>query len=105
VDRILATSERAPVIIVMSDHGTGVGLDAEDAEASDLTERFSNFLGVYAPGRPDLLRDGLTPVNLLTRVINQYLGATLPETDDGTYAWGSGVLDVRPVAPVADWRR
>ena len=105
VDRILATSERAPVIIVMSDHGTGVGLDAGDAEASDLTERFSNFLGVYAPGRPDLLRDGLTPVNLLTRVINQYLGATLPETDDGTYAWGSGVLDVRPVAPVADWRR
>jgi hypothetical protein len=104
VDRILATSARAPVIIVMSDHGTGVGLDAGDAEASDLTERFSNFLAVYSPGRPEVYRDGLTPVNLLTRVLNGYFAAALQETGDGTYAWGDGVLDVRPVAPVAEWR-
>jgi hypothetical protein len=92
------------VIIVMSDHGTGVGLDAGDAEASDLTERFSNFLAVYSPGRPEVYRDGLTPVNLLTRVLNGYFGAALQETGDGTYAWDDGVLDVRPVAPVAEWR-
>jgi hypothetical protein len=103
VDRILATSRRDPVILVMSDHGTGVGLDPDDAAASDLEERFSNFLAVRTPGHPDVLRDGLTPVNLLARVLDAYAGAAIPETDDGTYAWRSGLLDTYPVAPVAEW--
>jgi hypothetical protein len=50
-----------------------------------------------------VLRDGLTPVNLLVRVLDAYVGGAIPETDDGTYAWRTGLLDTYPVAPVAEW--
>jgi hypothetical protein len=103
VDRILAVSERDPVVLVISDHGTGVGMDAEDATASDLEERFSNLLAIRTPGRPEVWRDGLTPVNLLNRVLAAYADGTTAETDDGTYAWESGLLDTYPVSPVVEW--
>ena len=103
VDEITSGSRRPAVIVVLSDHGTGLGMDADDYRNTDLVERFSNFLAVRAPGHPEVLDERLSPVNVFPRLLNAYFGTTFDETDDGTYAWGDGVLDTFPLSPVPAW--
>lgn len=102
VERLI---ERDPagVVIVMSDHGTDSGFDPTDPAGSDLDERSSNLLAIRSPGRPHLLPPGTTPINILPRVLNAYLGASLPIRSDTTWAYptGGSVLDAVPVDATA----
>ena len=77
VDEILSTADSPPVIIIFSDHGPGTGFDPSKPLESDLVERSSNILAVYSPGHSGLFASPTTPVNILPRVFNAYLG-----TDD-----------------------
>jgi hypothetical protein len=95
VDAVLANQSADTVIVVLSDHGTDTGFDGRDPFASDLDERSSNFLAVRTPGHPGLLPPGTTPINVLPRILNAYLGTELPLHADTTWAWNAGgsVLD------------
>ena len=103
VDRLLASAVRPTTIVVMSDHGTGVGLDPKDANKSDLAERFSNFLAIRTHDGQDLLATRLSPVNLFQRWFGAYLAIESAPTDDGTYAWNGSYLDAVRVHPVPEW--
>jgi hypothetical protein len=99
LDQMLASASRESVIVVFSDHGTETGFDSTNPLASDLNERSSIVLAVRSPGHPSLLPRGTTPIGILPRVLNTYLGTSLPIRSDTTWAWraGGSVLDVVPV--------
>jgi hypothetical protein len=90
VDQILANATRETVLVVMSDHGTDTLFNAKDPLASDLNERSSNFLAVRTPDHPKLLPPGTTPINVLPRILNAYVGSNLPYQSDTTWAWKAG---------------
>jgi hypothetical protein len=99
VDGILAGEDEAPVIVILSDHGPGIDFDVQDPLGSDLDDRTSNFLAILSPGRPALFPPGTTPINVFPRVLNGYLGTSLPLQPDTVWAWrtGASVLDLVPV--------
>ena len=99
VDQILASADSPPVIIVFSDHGPGTEFDPSKPLESDLVERSSNILAVYSPGHAGLFASPTTPVNILPRVFNAYLGTTIPEQADTTFAWRDSRLDTLAVDP------
>ena len=98
VDRLIER-DPASVIVVMSDHGTDTAFNANDPLGSDLDERSSILLAIRAPGRSGLLPAGTTPINVLPRILNAYLGTSLPLRSDTIWAWptGGSVLDAIPV--------
>lgn len=86
IDRILASSPKPPVIILQSDHGSGLGLDINSLRNTDLHERMSILNAYYLPGvRKTELYAGISPVNSFRVVFNQYFGAKLPLVDDRSY--------------------
>jgi len=87
VDRILAASPKPPVIILLSDHGSGSGLDWEDLAHSDLDERSANLLATYTPGHPNVFPDNLTLVNLFGTFFGAYFGIDVPRQPDTIYRW------------------
>jgi hypothetical protein len=99
VDRIMATSAREAVVVIFSDHGTDIGFNAADPLASDLNERSSVFLAVRSPGRPGLLPPGTTPIGVLPRILNAYLGTALPIRPDTLWGWprNGSLLDAVPI--------
>jgi hypothetical protein len=100
IDRILAVEgDSPPVIVVFSDHGPGTGFDQTKPLESDLVERSSNILAVLSPGHPGLFGMATTPVNILPRLLNAYLGMSVAEQPDTTFAWRGARLDVVPVDP------
>ena len=95
---ILAVSSRPPVIIVMSDHGSRY-------DPADPVEALRSFFLSYTPGHPDLFPDDPTPVNLFPRLLNGYLGTTLPMATEESY-WADltrpqsdGLFMLQPVVP------
>jgi hypothetical protein len=75
VDSLLSTAVgRNAVVVVMSDHGYQFEVRAGDAEA-----QLATLFAARTPGAPGLLADAPTPVNLLSRIFNRYLG-TEPES-------------------------
>ncbi len=99
VDRIIATSTRDAVVVIFSDHGTDIGFNAADPLESDLNERSSVFLAVRSPGRPRLLPRDTTPIGVLPRILNSYLGTALPIRSDTLWGWprGGSLLNAVPV--------
>lgn len=77
--RVLASltslTQRAddPVVILMSDHGSEMGLDWGNARASDLRERFSSFFAARTPGHPFLFGQEPTPVQVFPTLLDAYL--------------------------------
>jgi hypothetical protein len=55
----------------MSDHGYKKPL-------SDVQARLATLFAASTPGHPELLADAPTPVNLMPRLLNAYLGLELP---------------------------
>jgi hypothetical protein len=99
VDRITASSGRDAVVVVFSDHGTDIGFNAADPLESDLNERSSVFLAIRSPGRPGLLPPGTTPIGVLPRILNAYLGTALPFRPDTLWGWprNGSLLDAVPI--------
>jgi len=87
VDRILAASADPPVIIVLSDHGSGSGLNWEDLAHSDLDERSANLLATYTPGHPKVFPNNITLVNLFGAFFRAYFDIDVPRQPDAIYRW------------------
>jgi hypothetical protein len=86
IERIVANSPEPPIIIVQSDHGSGIGLDTESLEGTDLDERMSILNAYYLPdGGAAALYDTITPVNSFRVVLNKYFGANLELLDDRSF--------------------
>ncbi len=83
-----------PVIIVMSDHGYYY-------DPTDLQARFGNFLAASTPQLPGLLADGPTPVNLMSVLLNGYLGTDFPLSPD-RYFTSPGVRRLLELTEVPD---
>ncbi len=79
IDRILAESPEPPIILLQSDHGSGLHHEQNDMARTDLRERFSNLCAVYFPDRDySGLDDGITPVNSFRVILSHFFGADLP---------------------------
>jgi hypothetical protein len=76
VDR-LQSANPDTVIIVMSDHGYG-----QEIQTTDPESRFATLFAAYTPQAPGVLADSPTPVNLMPRILNRYLGTAFPERPD-----------------------
>ncbi|MCH8947918.1 MAG: hypothetical protein IH789_09880 [Acidobacteria bacterium] len=50
--KVVEGAREAPVVLVLGDHGPGLGLDHDSLEHSDLEERFGVLLAAHLP--PDL---------------------------------------------------
>jgi hypothetical protein len=86
IDQILANSPEPPVIILQSDHGSGLGLSTESLEKTDLHERMSILNAYYLPEKKgDALYQSISPVNSFRVVLNAYFGAGLELLPDRSY--------------------
>ena len=99
LDRMLASVKRDSVIVIFSDHGTDIGFDPLNPPASDLNERTSIVLALRSPGHPNLLPAGTTPIGVLPRVLNTYLGTSLPIRADTSWGWphNGSLLEAIPI--------
>ena len=86
-----------PVVVILSDHGTGTEIDFIEPATTDLVERSSNFLATFTPGRPHLFDDFTTPVNIFPTLFGGYLGMDLPRSADTIYAWSGPETNLFPV--------
>ena len=75
--RLVAESPRA-VIIVHSDHGSGLGLVNTNASRTDPRERLAIFSAYYAGGRDASVPEDISPVNALRWAVRVGLNAHLP---------------------------
>jgi hypothetical protein len=80
IDGLLAQDPNS-VVIVLSDHGTS---------GEDPLDRFRNLILARTPDYPHLLGNAPTPINVLPRVLNAYLGTQLPLLPDTLYRHGDG---------------
>jgi hypothetical protein len=86
IDQILANSPQQPIIIIQSDHGSGMELNTSSMERSDLQERMSILNAYYLPDGGDAALYGtITPVNSFRIVLNKYFGAHLALLDDKSF--------------------
>lgn len=92
----LQAREVPPVIVVMADHGY-----IHEVQADDVQSRFANLFAAYTPGAPGLLSDPPTPVNLMPRLLNRYLGTDFPLSPD-RYFLSPGPLQPMLLTEVTD---
>lgn len=86
IDGILANSPEPPVIILQSDHGSGMGLSTRSAADTDLHERMSILNAYYFPGSAGgALYQGISPVNSFRVLFNAYFQANLGLLPDRCY--------------------
>jgi hypothetical protein len=76
IDQLLSTNPTT-VVIVMADHGY-----TQEVEDGDPEARLANFFAAHTPDAPGLLADAPTPVNLMSRLLNRYLGTRFQEHVD-----------------------
>jgi hypothetical protein len=86
IDGILANSAEPPLIILQSDHGSGLRLDTKSVDRTDLHERMSILNAYYVPARVSAdLYQSISPVNSFRVIFNAYFGAKLGLLPDRSY--------------------
>ena len=85
IDGILANSPSPPIIIVQGDHGPRLGL-TDEAETSDVEERFGILSAFYLPGDAGLkLYPSISSVNTFRLILKEYFDANYPLLEDRSY--------------------
>lgn len=74
------------VIVVFSDHGSGIREAAGIAGGSDPDLRTANLLAVRSPGQPGIIGDRSTLVNLLPRILRAYAGSGPADVAETIYS-------------------
>jgi hypothetical protein len=86
VDAILSTSQRSPVIVLCSDHGSEFEVDWDHPVGSNLPERIANFDALYLPGdAAKRLYPTMTNVNIFRVIFDAYFEADFPLLPDRSY--------------------
>jgi hypothetical protein len=85
IDDVLSASTQPPTILVLSDHGSGSGLNWSDLAHSDLDERTANFFAAYTPGHPNLFGTAPTLINTLPTLLAAYTGSRMDRQPDTLY--------------------
>jgi len=76
IDQVLARSKVPPILILRSDHGSGLRLNMQSKEKTDLRERMVILNAYYFPNRDyQGLYQEITPVNSFRVVLNTLFGA------------------------------
>ena len=101
IDGILAAYADPPVILLLSDHGSGAGLAWADLPSSDMDERTANLFASLTPGHPDLYGAAPTLINTLGILLNAYTNAEIDIQPDTLYV---PIDDIGNVAPIAETR-
>lgn len=76
---------RPTVVIISGDHGPGMHLNHDDAERSDLRERFGTFVAIAVPGRAPSLPDGFSLVNTYRLIAREVFRAPVELLPDRQY--------------------
>ena len=82
VDALVDSDPRA-IVVVFSDHGSGIREFEDASGTSDTDLRTANLLAVRSPGQAGLINDRSTLVNILPRILRAYTGSgpvDVPET-------------------------
>ncbi len=85
IGTILKESTVPPIIVIHSDHGSGMTGDTrifdsyrKERQNYYITERMRNFMTLYLPGVPDSrIPKDLSSVNIFRIVLNEYFGTNL----------------------------
>jgi len=85
VDKVLKETDREPIIIIESDHGTAFDFDWDEPTDEMLKQRFSNLNAYYLPKGGDLLYDNITPVNSFRIIFNSNFDGNFELLDDKAY--------------------
>lgn len=86
VDRILAPGARPAVVVVSSDHGSGLGLDWNKLSREALADRLSVFWAVHLPGGASRKApDTISSVNTFRYVFDEAFGTSLGLLPDRSY--------------------
>jgi hypothetical protein len=91
IDQILTSSKEPPIVILQSDHGSGLRLDMQSKERSDLQERMGILNAYFFPDRNyERLYPDITPVNSFRVVLDAFFGGRLGLLPDRSYfsTWG-----------------
>ena len=86
IDSILAKSDNPPIIILQSDHGSGLLTDLTSSEKTCIRERFSPFAAYYLPElNHEVIPAEISNVNLFRIIFNEYFDARLPLLENRQY--------------------
>jgi len=87
VDAILAAAPKPPIILLLSDHGSGSGFFWNEPSRSDMDERTANLFAAYTPDHRHLFPDDITLVNVFARLFGAYFSLDVPLQPDAFYRW------------------
>jgi hypothetical protein len=86
IETILESSEKAPIIILQSDHGSGLLTNFDSIHETCFYERAAILNAYYLPGyNGDELFDSITPVNSFRIIFNYYFGENFPILEGKSY--------------------
>jgi len=89
IGKLLSNETQQPIIIIMSDHGSGFDVNWKTPDSDMIERRLSNFNAYYFPyQKTDQLDEYITSVNTFRKVFNTYFSADYEILEDKMY-WSS----------------